>query len=453
MKIYLSPNTAGRSGGALNGNLRHLDRHIQSELDLGGFQSSFEELWLTLSYPPMYVLPGVVGMEVDFKKYYDKFPYSRLNRRYKKIDITLKAPEFSEHFDKNEQEKHKHRFEIDRNYQEISETDLAKILVDKYLEAGQIIKRKLKKEDIFDTNKFDNILLKIKSIINSDFLKSLNEEQNTKVHNETLLRARNIRKERKLSNNSKDVRIRDIRVYYNSLPNKALYPYDYQYSEIFLNILASKGLTCPTYHHLYIQIAQNEEEALKNSFAIEDWYVNGISLIDFENYKKESEANKETIVLDSIIQGLRDIVDIDKLDKTIFEDAVTLIKRQGLETELTYKTTGNKNFNLTITYYSKSMEEKCPIFFNLTDKNKHLTKRIEIGKADNSQIHLWLQKVTLTNELIKVKSSDSVKADVWLKELPREMEFEICQIMEEKKPITKPIPNKGFGAKLKNWFS
>lgn len=79
MKIYLSPNTAGRYGGALNGNLRHLDRFIQNELTNSEFKSSFEELWLTLSYPPMYVLPGVVGMEVTFKKYYDTFPYSRLN--------------------------------------------------------------------------------------------------------------------------------------------------------------------------------------------------------------------------------------------------------------------------------------------------------------------------------------------------------------------------------------
>lgn len=453
MKIYLTPNTAGRYGGSLNGNLRHLDRFIQSELDLAGFKSSFEELWLTLSYPPMYVLPGVVGMEVDFKKYYDKFPYSRLNRRYKKVDVTLKAPEFSEHFDKEEQKKYKHKFKIDKNYQGISETNLAKILVDKYLEAGQIIKAKLKKEDVFDLNHFDKILLNIKEKISHEFLASLNKEQRNKIQEETLLRARNLREERKLLNKPKDKRIRDIRVYYNGLSNKALSPYDYQYSEIFLNILASKGFSCPTYHHLYIQIAESEEEALKNSFAIEDWYVNGIALIDYGTYKKESESNKEIIVLEAIIEGLNDIVEIDKLDKAIFDETITLIKRKGLETELTYKTIENKNFNLSITYFSKSMEEKCPIFFNLMDKNTNLTRRLEIGKADNSQIHLWLQKVTLTNNLIKVRSSGSVKADVWLKELPREMEFEISEIMGGKNPVTKQVSNGSLSAKMKKWFS
>ena len=173
MEIYLIPNTAGRNGGALKENLRHLDRFIQSALDSSGFQSSFEELWLTLSYPPMYVLPEVIGIATDFKKYYEKLPYSRPNRRYKTFDIALKAPEFSEHFDKKEQKKYKNKFKIDAIHQNIEEVDLAKILVDKYLEANQLIKRKLRKEDVFDPDKFEDILLNIKKRINFDFLISL----------------------------------------------------------------------------------------------------------------------------------------------------------------------------------------------------------------------------------------------------------------------------------------
>jgi hypothetical protein len=113
MKIYISPSTAGKYGGALNGNLRYLPNVIQSTLDNSSFNSSFNELWLTLSYPPMYVLPGVVGIEKQFFEYYNKFPYSRLDRKYKKIEITLKAPEFSEHFDLKDSEKYSNRFEIE----------------------------------------------------------------------------------------------------------------------------------------------------------------------------------------------------------------------------------------------------------------------------------------------------------------------------------------------------
>src|SRR5690242_20131311 len=124
MKLYLSPSTAGRYGGALNGNLRYLTDLIQAELSKSGFTSSFHEIWLALAYPPMYVLPGVAGIEKDFGKYYDKFPYSRLDRRHKKVDITLRAPEFSEHLDKEEQSRYTHKFEIEDKYKNLSEVDL-----------------------------------------------------------------------------------------------------------------------------------------------------------------------------------------------------------------------------------------------------------------------------------------------------------------------------------------
>lgn len=430
MKIYLSPNTAGRYGGALNGNLRHLDRFIQNELTNSEFKSSFEELWLTLSYPPMYVLPGVVGMEVTFKKYYDTFPYSRLNRRYKKIDITLKAPEFSEHFDKEEQKKYQHKFEVEPQFKNISEVELGQILIDKYLEAGEIISSKLKKEDIFDFENFKRVLLAIKQKINSDFLQELNTVQKAEVKDDTLNRANKLRSERQKLDKPKNKLIRDLRVYYNGLPNKALYPYDYIYTEIFLNLLAREGLMCPTYHHLYIQVAKTIEEALKNSFSIEDWYVSGISVIDYDKFQTLSDKEKENEVFQTILKGLKDIATIDKLDTNIIDKVANLIKEKGKDTELHFKTIENDNYKLVITYFSRSMEDECPVFFNITDKTKDITRRHEIGKADNSQLFLWLQKITLTNKKIKIKSSDSIRGQVWLKGKPTELEFEIAELLK-----------------------
>lgn len=82
MKIFLLQSTAGRYGG-LERNLYHLHRLIESRLRAVSFKSSFDELWLTLAYPPMYVLPGVAGIEKTFKIYYDKFPVSRPGSRLK----------------------------------------------------------------------------------------------------------------------------------------------------------------------------------------------------------------------------------------------------------------------------------------------------------------------------------------------------------------------------------
>ena len=430
MKIYLSPNTAGRYGGALNGNLQHLDRFIETELENSEFKTSFDALWLTISYPPMYILPGVVGMEITFKKYYDTLPYLRLNRRYKKIEIALKAPEFSEHFDKHEQKNYQHKFEIEQDFKNISETELGQILIDKFIETGEIINSKIKKEDIFDFVNFKKCLLSIKHKINCDFLLELNDVQTIEVKDDTLNRAKNLRNERQNVNKPKNKLIKDLRVYYNGLPNKALYPYDYIYTEIFLNLLAREGLMCPTYNHLYIQVAKTFDEALKNSFSMEDWHVNGLSVIDFENFQILSDEKKENQVFQTILSGLKDIATIDKLDAIIIEKVADKIKEKGVNTELLFKTIENDNYKLEITYFSRSMEDECPVFFNLTDKTKNITKRVQIGKADNSQLFLWLQKITLNNKKIKIKSSDSIRGQVWLKDKQTTLEFEITELMK-----------------------
>jgi hypothetical protein len=429
MKIYVSPNTVGKSGGALNGNLRFLPNVIQAELDNSGFTSTFNEFWLTLSYPPMYVLPGVVSMVDKFFEFYNKFPYSRLDRRYKKIEIVLKAPEFSEHFDLKDQDRYSNRFEIESQYKNLSETDLGAILIDKYLEAGGIINSKIKKGDRFDFETFRAALLSIRSKISKDFLETTNAEQIIKVKDETLDRAIKIREERKRANKVKDKRVRDLRVYYNGLPNKALYPYDYQYTEIFRNLLRSNGLMCPTYHHLYIQVAKTFDDGLRNSFSIEDWYVNGISVLDYEDYLKRTESEKEKIVIDLISNGLLDIAIIDNLDDTIVKNIIDKVRKEGLDTELVFNKIESTNHVLTITYFSRSMEEQCPVFFNVMDKKTKKSNSIEIGRADNSQIYFWLQKVTLTKDKIKIKSSGSIEANVYLQDKPRTMEYSITEIL------------------------
>jgi hypothetical protein len=430
MKIYLSRSTAGTYGGALNGNLRYLDRFIQNELNNSGFKSSFEELWLTISYPPMYVLPGIAGMEVSFMEYYRTLPYSRLNRRFKKIDITLKAPEFSEHFDKAKQNKYEHKFEIEPQFKNISESELGRILIDKYIEAIEIISSKLKKEDVFDCEIFKKVLLAIKLKINPDFLQNMNMVQSEEAKNSAVSLANQLRNERQKVDRPKNKLIRDLRVYYCSLPNKALYPYDTIYSEIFLNLLVRERLMCPTYHHLYINVAKSVNDALLSAFSFKDWHVNGLAIIDYEKYQTLTEKEKENVVFQTILSGLLDIATIDKLDIDIINKVAEKIQENGIDTELHFKTIENKSYKLVITYFSRSMEDECPVFFNLTDKTNNITKRHQIGKAGRLQLYMWMQKITLNNKQIIIKSSDSIRAQVWLKDKPTLLEFDISELMK-----------------------
>lgn len=429
MKINITPKTVGRYGGVLQGNLRFLPRAVQSSLEDAGFVSTFEELHLSLAYPPMYVLPGVVTMVSQYFEHYNTLPHSRLDRKSLRIEIAVKAPEFSEHFDLKDQGKYSDRFEIDRKYQGIPETELAKALIDKCLEAGKIISSKVRKEGSFDFAKFKTVLSSLKESISVDFLSTVHKEQATRENDEILNKALRAREERRRSHPIKDKRVKDVRIYYNEFPDKALYPYDFQYVEIFRNLLRRSNLLCPGYHHLYIQVSKSFEEGLRRSLPQADWHVYGVSVLDYDTYLRSTESDKEQIVIDLISRGLLDIATVDNLDVSIITEITGRIKSTRLQTELLFNRVENNNHALMITYLSGSTEDQCPIFLRLFDKKTNQTGKIQIGKADNSQIYFWLQKISLTKKTIKIKSSGSIEADVYLRDKPRTMEFTIDEIM------------------------
>ena len=427
MKLYISGKTVGIYGGSLR-NLPYFDNYIENYLKLAGFSSSFEEMWIEFAYPPTYILKGILSMQKQYEEWYNtfNFPYSRLNRRYKKIDISLKASEFSEGFERIDKDDDFLRLDIEDKYKNIPRVEVAKILIDKLIIAGEVVKSKLKREDYFDFERFRHILIEIKDKVSEPFLDSIAIEGIENNRDEKLNKELKIREERSKVNRQKDKIIRDIRVYYKDtfIPIKGLYPIEYQYVEIFLRTLQKYKFLCPTYHHLYIQVAPSINEALVEMLPqIEDWYMFGVTTFDYHTYENSDDRKKEEMIFNMIYQGLLDIVNIDKLDIDNFQKAVNEIRQKGLDTEITFSTVENDKYKLVVTYYAKSMEEQCPIYFTLSDKRNNLTSRKEIGKADKSQIYYWLQKITLTKSSIKVQSSNSVSANVWLEDKPRLIEF------------------------------
>jgi hypothetical protein len=428
MKLYLSGQTTGQGGGFAK-NLPHFDSYIHEYLNSSGFDSSFEELWITFAYPPTYIWKGIIGMEKDYKEWFDTFafPYSRLNRKYKKIDILLKAPEFSESFESISKREEPILLDIEPQYKGIPREAIAKIMMDKLIYVGEVINAKLKQGDDFDFEKYKTILTQLKGNITTELLDQIAVEQEEKKRVNYLEKALKGRENRRNTNKIKDKVIRDIRVYDREsyIPVKGLSPYVYQYIEIFKNILQKYNFLCPTYHHLYIQVAQTEEEALIEALPqIEDWYIYGISTLNYSQYCEANEKDKAALVFDMIYRGLLDIVEIDKLDIDVFQKAVDEIKIKGLDTELICKTVENKNYTLEVTYMSRDREQESPIYFNLTDKVTNKSCKKEIGRAKNEQIYYWLQKITLTKKSIKVQSGNSPMANAWLKEKPRLLEFD-----------------------------
>ena len=243
-------------------------------------------------------------------------------------------------------------------------------------------------------------------------------------------RAVALREQRKVNRKPQDKSIRDIRVYYTGLPTKALYPYDYQYSEIFLNILRNKRLMCPVYHHLYIQVEKTIEECLRRSIPLENLYVYGVATIDYDYYLKQSDKAKAEIVFETIVNGLNDIAEIDRLDQSIIHSTINEIKESGLDTELVHLTAENQNFRAVITYFSRSLEGGNPIYLTVTDKSSGRSEKKQIGEAEKDQLYFWISKLTINNTSVKIKArSPSARADWHLKDKPRSMEFIIKEIL------------------------
>lgn len=430
MKIYFSTGTFGKSSGGLKGHLYHLTNYIQSELANLNFNSNFEEFWITLLYPPMFRDSNGFGNETKFAEYYSKLPYCRINRKFKAINLTLKAPELSEHLEKELINESSIQFVIEDKFKNLDEAQIAIAVIDKYLEAVSLINSKLKGDDIFDSEIFLNLLTDLKNKMNPTFLEYLNSTQSEAEHKKIVQKSLEKREQRRLIEKTKDKKIRDLRVIYNELPNKSLYPYDFLFSEIFLNLLSKKQFKCPTYHHLYIAVGQTLEAALKTACAYEDWHIYGVTTIDFDKYQKSNEKQKEEMVFEIISDGLLDIATIDKLDIKALKEVISEIKIKGIRTELIYQTIENNTYELIISYFSGTYEDECPIFINIKDKVTGKTNRLEIGKAQNYQIYDWLQNVQLSKDTVLIKSGDSDRAEMNLKNKPRTMKFIIAELLQ-----------------------
>lgn len=413
MNIYLRTRTSGKGGEKLKGNLIHIDKFIQNALAEAAFETSFDTFWIMFAYP----LPDLPeGNQDEYSKYFASYPHLKLKRKQKEIELSMYVPEIAEH-----QEKQRAG----------DETDLARRVIDRFIEAGELIAARAKKEDRFPLPLFKETLMKLKSTITAENLATVNKQNAKQVKESRLDDAIAHREERAANHRLCDTPIRDLRLYTHGLLPKTLYPYDYQYSAIFLQMLKEVELTCPGYHHLYIQAATSQEAALLQSRAIEDWYVNGIAVFDLEAYKNMTDADKAETVFNLIVEGLMDIATIDGLDKKKIHAAIEAVREKGLETELMLKIIDHKNYTLMVTCIARSMEEGSPIFFNLYDKRTERRARVPIGSATHFQIGFWLQKITITNKQIRVRSSSSIAASVWLEGKPTSMDFDIGKMFEQ----------------------
>ncbi len=335
-------------------------------------------------------------------EHYDKLPFSQLNRRNRKIEIVLQAPGFSEHFDGRERLNHINKFDIPDNIKGLSETQLAKILVDKYFEAIQIIKSKVKKDDVFDFDTFENVLNSVQQKITPDFLQMNSAQGEVKRQEAQIKFSETGREKRQKQNLPNDTLIRDLRLYYvYQLPSNLFYLN--RFADIVLQLLIEKDFKCPKYHHLYISIADTRAEALKRARVLEDWFTFGIAVLREETLINAGHAEQQNLVLDAIAEGLLDIAELDKLDKTKISEAINEARNIGVLSEIDFKAKENNKIAFVISTKAILGHNENEIYFTIIDKVKNRSVKWKFGQENIFLIAGWFGTINVTNKKITIK--------------------------------------------------
>lgn len=139
-----------------------------------------------------------------------------------------------------------------------------------------------------------------------------------------------------------------------------------------------------------------------------------------------TSKEKEKKVFETICSGLRDIAGIDKLDKDILKEVIAEIQEKGLATELIYYSGKNEDYEVTISYFAGTWEEGYTIYLSVKEQSSGKEMKKILGKAsDSGELHYWLNKITLTNSMLRIESGKSFKASLYVKDQLKLLKFKL----------------------------
>jgi hypothetical protein len=166
---------------------------------------------------------------------------------------------------------------------------------------------------------------------------------------------------------------------YDQFDNEELLPYRYMYPEILGTLLRNANISTPGYKEIYFSVGRTIEES-KGELGAEKWHKYTYCAIDIEVYRKSSPGQKEQLLLDSLISGLRLIADFDHLDKQKIEAVIEKVSKTKSRTPLSYAHKENKTHRIHIHYeISADHTQKSPVYITITNKQtgKEVTRLID----------------------------------------------------------------------------
>jgi hypothetical protein len=206
-------------------------------------------------------------------------------------------------------------------------------------------------------------------------------------------------------------RIAHVRIY-DHFDNAELMPYRYMYSEIFSTLLRNVNISTPGYQEIYFSIDKTLATA-KTELALECWHKYTYCAINIDEFRNATPEEREHLLLNSLIEGLRLISDFDHLDQRKIESVIDAVSKTKCRTPLTYAMRENEKYKVRIHYQiGPDHTEKTPFYITITNKftGKDVTKLI-----DNFDI-LWvpycISKVKLLKERVEILGGGGLRGHI-----------------------------------------
>jgi hypothetical protein len=341
MKISFVVTTFNSYLSGLKPPMSHFDKLVTEFFKKQKIQSSFDALEITFAYPPYIISKGMEKSEGEtlFSQWYAQLPIVKFTKKRTVLNVMIAFPELSEYLEKNVLEKAKTDCreyvvqEIPQAYLNKTTTDILAALFEKIYEVIAVIESKIKKTDSFDANEIRRIWTSLKATIREQDLKAndqLYERQAEEAKINMTLQDRIIRKNRSLD---KTLLIKDIRFMHDIENIDLLYfsPYNQQFCAEILDKLRERKFKCPLYTHLYINVSDTIENALRHGGILDYWFVYGIAVIsNAADYKDKAENEQKKIVFNLIKEGLVDIATLDKLDMNTLQEVLADVEKVHL---------------------------------------------------------------------------------------------------------------------------
>lgn len=227
-------------------------------------------------------------------------------------------------------------------------------------------------------------------------------------------------------------RLVHVRIY-DHFHTAELMPYRYMYAEILGTLLRHANILTPGYQEIYFSVDETLDAA-KTELAFEKWHRYTYCAIDLGKYRKASPEQKEQMLLDSLIGGLRLIADFDHLDREKIEAVIETVSKTKCRTPLTYAMKENSTHEVRIEYeVGPDHTQKTPFYITIRNKvtNKEVTKLI-----DNFNI-LWvpycISKIKLLKDRVEVLGGGGLRGHISrdMDHIPDRYEFPIEVAVED----------------------